>query len=110
MLAFALPVQRPDWLKGVVGSLLILNMLDGVLTIAWIGSGRATEANPLMDVLLAANPILFMIVKTLLVYLGVLLLWQHRNKMTAVVSLYLCFFAYTCVFLYHLHGGFSHLV
>jgi hypothetical protein len=98
-------LEQHGWLKGVVGSLLVLNMLDGVLTIAWVNLGRATEMNPLMDVLLSTHPVLFMAIKLLLVCLGVLLLWRYRTKTTAIVSIYLCFVAYAGVLLYHLGGG-----
>ncbi len=95
-----------DWLKGVVASIIVLNALDGILTIIWVESGMATEANPLMDVLLSKSPVLFICVKMLLVCLGVILLWRLRAKAFALASIYLCFMVYSLVFFYHLHGVF----
>ncbi len=97
--------QQHGWLKGVAGTLIVLNMLDGVLTIAWINFGRATEINPLMDVLISTHPVLFIAIKMLLVCLGVSLLWRYRTQTPAIVSIYLCCMAYTFVLLYHLGGG-----
>ena len=82
------------WLRGMVATLVLLNALDGVLTIVWIESGHFTETNPLMDLLISTDPVLFISVKLLLVYLGIVLLWRHRNKALAVVSIFFCFSAY----------------
>ena len=97
-------------LKILVGALIVLNMLDGVLTIGWIQSGRAVEANPLMDILLGIHPVLFMLIKLLLVCLGVSLLWRLRTNTTAVFSIHLCFIAYSFIFLYHVGGGVIQLI
>ena len=86
---------------GVVASLILLNAVDGVMTIAWIESGRATEINPLMGLLISIHPVLFMTIKMLRGCLGVLLLWRFRYKTLAVVSLYLCFTTYAILILYH---------
>ena len=73
------------------------------MTIAWVESGRATEINPLMDLLIGIHPVLFMVTKILLVNLGALLLWRFRERTMAVGSLYLCLTAYSLLMLYH--GG-----
>lgn len=74
------------WLRGMVIALVMLNAIDGVLTIVWIETGRFTEANPLMDLLLTNDPVLFISVKMLLVCLGILLLWRCRDSGLAVIS------------------------
>ncbi len=83
--------------------LLLFNMVDGMLTIAWVGTGRAVEVNPLMDYLIGIHPVLFMATKLLLVSLGILLIWRFRDRSLAVASLYLCVTAYSLLMLYH--GG-----
>ncbi|MEN8177868.1 MAG: DUF5658 family protein [Pseudomonadota bacterium] len=93
--------NQNDKLKGLVISIILLNTLDGILTIGWVEMGRATEINPLMDQLISIHPVLFMAIKMLLVCLGVLLLWRFRYKTMAVASLYLCFTAYSILILYH---------
>ena len=37
-----------QWLLGIVQMVIVLNVLDAILTILWVYSGKATEANPLM--------------------------------------------------------------
>ena len=88
-------------LMGAVASLITLNMMDGVFTIAWIESGKATEINPLMDLLISIHPFFFMTIKILLVSLGALLLWRFRYMAIAVNSLYLCLTVYSILILYH---------
>jgi hypothetical protein len=98
-------LERYDWLRAVVAAVVVLNMLDGILTIGWIEFGRAVELNPLMDYLLGTHPVLFILIKMLLVCLGVLLLWRFRSRASAVLSIYLCFVVYSGILLYHLSGG-----
>lgn len=100
-----LSIDRHDWLEGMLAVVVVLNMLDGILTIGWIQSGRAVELNPLMDYLLGTHPVLFIFTKMLLVCLGVLLLWRFRARTSAVISIYLCLTIYSGVLLYHLGGG-----
>ena len=92
------------WLRGIVISLVLLNAVDGVLTIMWIETGRFTEANPLMDMLLSTHPVLFISVKMLLVCLGILLLWRRRDNVLAVISIFVCFSAYCYVLTFHFNA------
>ncbi len=92
------------WLKGVVATIFVLNVLDGVLTVFWVSSGLAEEANPLMDELLHMSPALFMIGKLSLVALGSVLLWLNRNQPAAVVAIFCLFLVYYCLLLYHLEA------
>ncbi len=92
------------WLRGMVFSLVVLNAVDGILTIVWIETGRFTEANPLMEMLLSANPVLFISVKMLLVCLGIVLLWRYRDNAMAVVSIFLCFTAYCYAMTIHFNA------
>jgi hypothetical protein len=97
-------LDNNDKLKGLIFFLILFNVLDGMMTIAWVGSGRATEANPLMELLIQIHPVLFMATKILLVGLGALLLWRFRDRALAVGSLYLCVAAYLLLMLYHGNG------
>ena len=97
--------DQQDWLEYMLAAVVVLNMLDGILTIGWIQFGQAIELNPLMDYLLATHPVLFIFTKMLLVCLGVLLLWRFRAKTAAVISIYLSLVVYSGVLLYHLSGG-----
>ncbi len=94
-------LQQFYWLNGIVRMILILNLFDAVLTLIWVYSGLATEANPLLDPLIK-YPVLFVIVKFSLVSFGSWLLWRRRKRPLAVVSIFLGFLVYYFLLLYHL--------
>ena len=100
--------QQLRWLKGFIAAIFILNVIDGVLTVFWVVSGQASEANPLMDELLNLSPPLFMLGKLSLVGLGSVLLWRHRERPGVVVSIFMLFLVYYWLLLYHLQAvGFT---
>ncbi len=80
----------------------VLSVIDGMLTIYWVLSDLAVEANPLMDHLLTKDPVLFMFVKIVLVALGVTLLWRQRNRPLALAGIFICFFIYSTIMVHHL--------
>jgi hypothetical protein len=101
----SLPVGTPEhyvWLGGVVKGVLVLNLLDVLFTLVWVGTGLAREANPLLDELVSLRPVGFAAVKLALVGLGSLLLWRHRQRPLAVVAIFLAFLLYYFVLLWHL--------
>lgn len=90
------------WLQWIIAAVLALNVLDVALTLLWVSSGRAREANLLLAPLIDRDPLLFVAVTFALVLLGVLLLWRLRTHPLAVVSIFLAFLAYYWLLLYHL--------
>ncbi len=94
--------QHFQWLELVVKALLILNVIDAVMTVAWIYSGHAVEANPLIAGLAHEQPVVFVLVKTGLVSLGSWLLWRQRRQPLAVVAIFGVFLAYYFLVIYHL--------
>lgn len=98
-----------QWLKWVLGIIFLLNAIDGVLTVFWVLSGNASEANPLMDHLIAVNPVVFMVVKLVLVALGSYLLWRVRHKRAAVVAIFILFMVYYGILVIHAYA-FSSIV
>jgi hypothetical protein len=91
-----------SWLRVVVVSLIVLNLLDAIFTLVWVEAGIAKEANLLLEGILSHSAIGFMLVKMALVSLGVLLLWRHRDRPLAVAGLGVACFAYNSLFVYHL--------
>jgi len=86
-------------LKLVIYFIFVLNVLDGVLTIISVSTGKALEFNPLMAYLINYHPVLFMICKQLLVYLGSVILWRFRENMLAVFSIFgICLMYYINIF------------
>lgn len=92
------------WLQITIVGILLLNVIDGILSILWIGSGKAVETNPLLEMLINQHPILFMITKLSLVVLGVVLLWRLKHHPLAIVTIFTMFLLYYYVLLIHLRA------
>ena len=93
------PVPRLFW---VAAALLVLNLLDGVFTLAAVHAGAASEANPIMAAPLGWGSVYFILIKTAMVSAGVLLLWRRRHRRLAIAGLYGATALYAAVFAYHL--------
>ena len=101
--AFAIGARdHPRWLHGIAKWLLVLNLLDGIFTLIWVEHFGARELNFMMSDLAHGNAVLFMLAKLTLVSLGTLFLWRYRSNSLAVISLFLAFFSYYLVLLFHL--------
>jgi hypothetical protein len=95
------------WLHGIVKAVLVLNLIDALLTLVWVRSGLAHEANPLIEQLVNEHAVAFVLVKLGLVSLGSWLLWHRRERPAAVIAIVAAFLAYYLVLLYHIQyaGG-----
>ena len=94
--------RRWRLLGWVVRAVVVLNLLDAVLTLLWVNTGIAVEANALLSDLVETNALAFMVVKLSLVSLGLLLLWRQRERKLAVAGLMIAFVAYNSLLVYHL--------
>ncbi len=83
-------------------AVLLLNLLDGVLTLALVSSGLATEANPLMAQALGQSAFHFMAFKISLVSLSVLLCWRLRERRIACLAIYAAAATYGLLGIYHI--------
>ncbi len=92
-----------SWLDFMLKSVLILNLLDGILTLAWVKNGFAEEANLFLRGLVHNSPVGFILVKISLVSICSLVLWKNRKHPFAVKGLFLVFTIYSAIFLYHMH-------
>lgn len=90
------------WLYGIAKWLLVFNLLDGIFTLIWVEHFGAGEWNIMMRDLVHGSPLMFMLAKLTLVSLGTLFLWRNRSNPLAVVSLFLAFFSYYLVLLFHI--------
>ncbi len=93
-----------NWLKGIIASTIIFNIIDAAFTIYWVANNKATEANPMMETLLSSSPLALMIGKIVLVSLGCFLLWRLKENALAVVAIFIAFFAYYGITIYHLRA------
>jgi hypothetical protein len=82
------------WLEYIAAAAFILCVLDGIMTVIWVLTEHAEEANPMMDHLLNMHPLLFMVVKMTLTALGIVLLWRYRHNRLAVVGIFAAFIIY----------------
>ena len=96
--------QHFRWLEGILAAVFILNVMDGILTLVWLFTGRAVESNPLMAHVIEISPVLFIVLKTTLVGLSTALLWRYRHRPLAVVGLFLGFIVYYAILLVHLRA------
>jgi len=94
--------QHYRWLGNILKSVLVLNLLDAIFTLAWVRAGLAREANPLIDSLVQQHALGFVAVKLSLVAMGYWLLWRWRQRPVAIVGIFAAFLAYYWVLLYHL--------
>jgi len=94
--------EHVRWLYGIAKGLLVLNLLDGVFTLIWVQHFGAGELNIMLSDLVQSSALLFMLVKLTLVSLGTLFLWRNRSNSLAVIALFLAFFSYYLVLLFHL--------
>ena len=84
--------------------LLVLGLIDTVSTIAWISSGLAIEANPLMRVLLDHSYLAFATVKLAMTLLGVSLLYINRDNKHTLKGVIIANIFYTIVAAWHIIG------
>lgn len=92
------------WLEWIVKSILVMNVLDAFMTLVWIYSGRAIEANVFVRDLVNDYPQSFVLAKLTLVALGSFLLWRLRRRPLAVVAIFVAFIAYYALVLVHLRA------
>lgn len=95
-------LTRSTLLVAAGAVVVVLNLLDAMFTLVYTHAGLASESNPLMDHVLAASPVLFMVAKLGLVSLGVLLLWRLRSHRAARFGLVATGAAYVVLLGYHL--------
>ncbi len=94
--------EQYRWLLSIVKALILLNLLDAIFTLWWVGTGAAEEANALLRDLVVDHPVRFVLAKLGLVSCGSLLLWRLRHHPLSVIAIFGAFFIYYLVLLHHL--------
>ncbi|MFP4070996.1 MAG: DUF5658 family protein [Desulfovibrionales bacterium] len=87
----------------MIHTILVLNLLDGLLTVFWVETGLAIEANILLRSIVHGNAALFLVLKLSIVPLGLLLMWKKQELRIAFTGLLIIFLTYYSVLFYHLH-------
>lgn len=94
--------EQYGWLLSILKALLLLNLLDAIFTLWWVGTGVAVEANALLRDLVVDHPVRFVLTKLGLVSAGSILLWRLRQHPLAVIAIFGAFLVYYLVLLHHL--------
>ena len=92
------------WVRRLLAATLVLNLVDGILTLLLVSAGVAEEANPVMAAALQCGPAVFMALKLGIVSAGILTLWQHRSHRMAHAGAVAVFVAYVAVMGWHLQS------
>jgi hypothetical protein len=88
----------------ILATIFILNSIDALMTIVWVSTGVAHEANPVMETVIMIGPGVFFTTKLALVGLGSILIWRLRHRGIAVVSALVALVAYLAVAGWHLYN------
>lgn len=80
--------------------ILTLNILDAFFTLRWLGMGGG-EGNPLMEMLIRSNDMLFLLQKCVVVGLWLVVLMMHKNFRIARWGLWGALALYTGILFYH---------
>ena len=85
-------------LSRLVIAALVLNIADALCTMGAVSTGLATEANPLMAMLINISPTLFLVAKVVMVSGGLGVLWKLRQKRFATAGIVGAFAVYAVIF------------
>ncbi len=78
----------------------VLNILDAFFTLRWLQMGGG-EGNPLMDVLIQSNDLLFLLQKCVVVGFWLVILVIHKNFRIARIGLWAALILYALILIYH---------
>ena len=86
--------------------LFLFNLIDAFLTLLWVDSGIAVEANPIRAYAMTYGMTFFVLIKISVVVFAIAILWSTRKHVgSRLASLASCF-AMGCLVLYHVAGIF----
>ncbi len=103
-LRLTLPSGSEEWLRTLLISTWLLNLMDALLTLGVVSTGLAVEANPVMAAALEQGPHVFLAAKLALVSAGTLVMWRLRWNRFALVGALVVFAAYIAVSLVHIQS------
>ena len=93
--------EKLVWSARLCGIIMVLNLIDGLATLIWVLTDRATEANPLMAVLVEFHPVAFIALKVMLVNLGAVLLLRYCYKFMASAAIMAALVVYSIIVFFH---------
>lgn len=87
--------------------LFLFNLLDAFLSVMWVNSGIAVEANPLMAAAMSYGMSFFVLIKISLVSFAIAVLWHTRQNKLSGWAAAISAFAMGLVVVYHAVGIFD---
>lgn len=93
----------------ILSALVIFTLLDLVLTLLWVSSGLASEANPILSAAMDISYILFAILKISLAYFGILILKKYEHVRLTFKAALFAIIIYTILMLWHTYGIYINL-
>lgn len=88
-------------MKVAVAAVPAMNAVDAAFTAHWIGTGVATEANPVMAAAYAVSPAVFVVAKMAMACAGVAVLAKFGKRVAARAGMAVTSAAYAAVCAYH---------
>ena len=87
--------MKDKLIKWALSSVLIMNGIDALASL-WFIKYKAVleEANPLAKMVMELGDVPFVILKTLIVGMGVYILWEKRKHPLALIGTYIGFMTY----------------
>jgi hypothetical protein len=93
----------------LVCCIFLLSILDALFTLAWIKTGLAVEANPVLVVFLEMGDGVFLGFKILLTFMGCVILYMNRKNKLGALMISSLAIAYTGLTIYHFLGAWGSL-
>jgi hypothetical protein len=86
---------KDKMIKWALSSVLVMNAVDAIASLIFIKHlAVLEEANPVANLLMTLGDVPFVILKTLIVSMGVYILWENRTKSLALLGSYVAFVSY----------------
>jgi hypothetical protein len=101
-----LPKLSEQNIASALRLLFLFNLLDAFLTVLWINSGVAIEANPIMAAAMSYGMSFFVLTKISAVTLAIAILWHTRNSRFSNYAAMASSISMGAVVIYHVYGIF----
>ena len=101
------PILSNKLVAGSLRLLFLFNLLDAFLTVLWVQSGVAVEANPIMSAAMSYGMSFFVLIKISMVVCAIAILWHTRRHTLSRWASLLTSVLMGSLVVYHAIGIFS---
>ena len=89
-------------MKKKIAFLWVLNLVDAISTTIMVGSGLARELNPIAEMLILHNPIVFFLAKMAVITLCVITLFVFKSRKLVQLTITPLVAIYSALLIWHL--------